>query len=147
MANYSISDSSYQTLNGYKNVWCYQKELVLRRIQQKRGLPFTPKGSRVTIPKLQCRYLNDCHDVSNHLHSVVCAIVCSGAVQRKHQSSAPLVFVRGTHWWPVDSLTKTSKMFPFDDVIMLLKPFVIDVYTKWTDFLLLMLPLKTCSKM
>ena len=46
--------------------------------------------------------------------------VCSGADQRKHQSSASLVFVRGIHQWPVNSPCKgpvTRKMFPFDDVI------------------------------
>ena len=30
--------------------------------------------------------------------SIVCSIVCSGADQRKHQSSASLAFVRGIHW-------------------------------------------------
>ena len=47
--------------------------------------------------------------------------VCSGADQRKHQSSAPLAFVRGIHRWPVNSPHKglvMRKMFPFDDVIM-----------------------------
>ena len=33
--------------------------------------------------------------------SIVCSAVCSGADQRKHQSSASLVFVRGIHGWPV----------------------------------------------
>ena len=44
-----------------------------------------------------------------------------GADQRKHQSSASLAFVRGIHWWPVNSPHKglvTRNMFPFDDVIM-----------------------------
>ena len=39
----------------------------------------------------------------------------------KHQSSAPLSFLRGIHRWPVNSSHKwpvTRKMFPFDDVIM-----------------------------
>ena len=52
--------------------------------------------------------------------SIVCSTVCSGADQRKHQSSATLAFVRGIHRWPVDSPHKgpvTRKMFPFDDVI------------------------------
>ena len=31
--------------------------------------------------------------------SIVYSTVCSGADQRKHQSSASLVFVRGIHWW------------------------------------------------
>ena len=47
--------------------------------------------------------------------------VYSGADQRKHQSSASLAFVRGIHWWPVNSPHKgpvTRKMFLFDDVIM-----------------------------
>ena len=41
--------------------------------------------------------------------------------QRKHQSSASLAFVWGTHRGPVNSPHKgpvTRKMFPFDDVIM-----------------------------
>ena len=54
--------------------------------------------------------------------SIVHLTVCSGADQRKHQSSASLAFVRGIHWWPVNSPHKgpvTRKMFPFDDVIMI----------------------------
>ena len=38
--------------------------------------------------------------------SIVCLTVCSSADQRKYQSCASLAFVRGIHWWPVDSLTK-----------------------------------------
>ena len=51
--------------------------------------------------------------------SIVCSSVCSD--QRKHQSSASLVFVRGKHRWPLDSRHKRPvlrKMFPFDDVIV-----------------------------
>ena len=51
--------------------------------------------------------------------SNVYSTVSSGADQRKHQSSASLVFVRGIHRWPVNSPHKgpvTRKMFPFDDV-------------------------------
>ena len=33
--------------------------------------------------------------------SIMCLTVCSGADQRKHQSSAPLAFVRGIHRCPV----------------------------------------------
>ena len=43
------------------------------------------------------------------------------ANQRQRQSSESRTFVRGIHWWPVDSLNKgpvTRKMFPFHDVIM-----------------------------
>ena len=45
----------------------------------------------------------------------------SGADQRKHQSSASLAFVRGIHWWPVNTPHKwpvTLNFFPFDDVIL-----------------------------
>ena len=53
--------------------------------------------------------------------SIVCTVVCSGEDQRKHQSSASLAFVRGIHWWPVNSPQEgpvMRKMFPFDDVLM-----------------------------
>ena len=52
---------------------------------------------------------------------IVYSTVYSGAHQRKHQSSASLVFVWGIHRGPVNSPHKrpvTRKMFPFDDVIM-----------------------------
>ena len=53
--------------------------------------------------------------------SIICSAVCSGADQRKYQSSASLAFVRGIHWSPVDSPRKgplARKMLPFDDVPM-----------------------------
>ena len=52
---------------------------------------------------------------------IVYLTVCSGTDQRKHQSSASLAFVRGIHWWPVNSPHKgpvTRKIFPFDGVIV-----------------------------
>ena len=70
--------------------------------------------------------------------TIVYSIVYSDADQRKHQSSAPLAFVRGIHRGPVISPHKwpvTRKMFPFDDVIMsfwlvtaFLLPFWLQVY-------------------
>ena len=56
--------------------------------------------------------------------STVCLTVCSGADQRKHQSSTSLAIVRGIPRWPLNSPHKmpvTREMFPFDDVIMLRK--------------------------
>ena len=53
--------------------------------------------------------------------TIVYSTVYSGADQGKHQSSASLAFVRGIHRWLVNSPHKgpvTWKMFPFDDVIM-----------------------------
>ena len=52
---------------------------------------------------------------------IIYSTICSGADQRRHQSSASLAFVKGIHQWPVNSPHKglvTRKMFPFDDVIM-----------------------------
>ena len=57
--------------------------------------------------------------------TIVYSTVYSDADQNKHQSSASLAFVRGIHRGPVNSPHKwpvTRKMFPFDDVIMALKP-------------------------
>ena len=54
--------------------------------------------------------------------TIVYSIVYSDADQRKHQCSASLAFVRGIHRGPVNSPHKwpvTRKMFPFDDVIMI----------------------------
>ena len=56
--------------------------------------------------------------------SFVCSTICSGADKEKHQASGSLAVERGIHRWPVDSPHKgpvTRKMFPFDDVIMLLR--------------------------
>ena len=53
---------------------------------------------------------------------IVYSTICSGADQRKHQSSASLAFVRGIHCTPVNSPHKgpvTRKMFLFDDIIMM----------------------------
>ena len=53
--------------------------------------------------------------------SIIYSTVCSGADQRKHQSSASLAFVWGIHRWPMNFPHKgpaMQKMFSFDDVIM-----------------------------
>ena len=53
--------------------------------------------------------------------TIVCWTVYSVADQIKHQSSASLAFVRGSHRGPVNSRHKwpvTRKMFPSDDVTM-----------------------------
>ena len=56
--------------------------------------------------------------------TIVYSTVYSDADQRKHQSSASLVFVQGIHRGPVNSQHKwpvTRKMFPFDDVITIIR--------------------------
>ena len=57
--------------------------------------------------------------------SMVCSTICSGADQRKCQSSVSLAFVRGIHRWPEGSPHKgpvSRKKFPFDDIIMACYP-------------------------
>ena len=63
--------------------------------------------------------------------SIICSTVCSGADQREHQMPGSLDSARGIHRWPVVSPRKgpvTRKMFPFDDVI------VIIAYGKTTQY-------------
>ena len=65
--------------------------------------------------------------------TIVYSFVYSGTDQRKHQSSASLVFVWGIHRGRVNSPHKwpvTRKMFPFDDVIM--GPFIFSRFTSQT---------------
>ena len=68
--------------------------------------------------------------------------VCSGADQRKHQSSAALAVLRGVDWRPVNSLHKdpvAQTIFIFDDIIMLgWLPIIHDIqqryyYNKWAQ--------------
>ena len=78
-------------------------------------------------------YFNDIHyndvimgAIASQITSltIVYSSVYSGADQRKYQSSASLAFVWGIHQGPVNSPHKwpvTRKMFPFDDVVMLVK--------------------------
>ena len=69
---------------------------------------------------LLCRH-NGRDGVSNHQPHDCFSTIYPGTDQRKHQSSASLVFVRGIHQWPVKSPHKwpvRRRMFPFDDVIM-----------------------------
>ena len=66
-------------------------------------------------------------------NAIVYSTVYSGADQRKQQGSALLAFVRVIHRWPVNSPYKgpvTRKMFPFDDVIMIMV-WVPDMGTKY----------------
>ena len=53
--------------------------------------------------------------------SNVCSTLCLNWQQRNIKGPRNCLFVRGIHWWPVDSTPKgtgTRKMFSFDDVIV-----------------------------
>ena len=59
--------------------------------------------------------------------TIVYSAVYSDADQRAHQSSASLAFVWGIHRWPLNSPHKgpvTRKMLPFDNVIMVMTPYI-----------------------
>ena len=49
---------------------------------------------------------NEHNGVSNHQHIIVYSTVCSGADQRKHQSSKSLAFMRGIRRWSLNSPNK-----------------------------------------
>ena len=75
--------------------------------------------------------------------TIVYSIVYSDADQREHQSSASLAFVRRIHRGQVNSPHKWPVMrimFPFDDVIMWIKP---DVWWMGTNRII---PLRTSTK-
>ena len=60
---------------------------------------------------------------------IVYSTVDLGTDERKHQSSAPLAFVRWIHRWPVNSPHKgpvTRKMFPSDDAIITLVVWIME---------------------
>ena len=69
--------------------------------------------------------------------TIVYSTVYSGADQRKYKRTAPLAFVQGIHRWSVNSPHKrpvTRKMFPFNDVIVLIKCVSIPTFTFRTCF-------------
>ena len=92
--------------------------------------PFTHHSTVQCVHIAWCSYICHYDDVirdamASQITSltIVYSTVYSGADQRKHQSSASLAFVRGIRRGPVKSPHKwsvTRKMFPFDDVIMIM---------------------------
>ena len=93
---------------------------------------------------MSCTYYNDVIMGATASQTIILTIVYSnvysGSDQRKHhQSSASLAFVRGIHRIPVNSPHKwpvTRKMFPFDDVIIILCNIVCGTITPGTSLVL-----------
>ena len=89
-------------------------------------------------------HYNGRDSVSNHQPNDCLLNRYSGTDQRKHQSSASLAFVQGIrrrpvnspHNWPV-----TRKMFPFDDIIMILVRFLWIVKMVWIWVIIWRLPI------
>ena len=94
----------------------------------------TSRCVKIMYPKMYAqgwRFVVFCWALPSHNSDVITSamesqvtgvpFVCSGADQRKHQSSASLPFVREIHQFPVNPSHKgpvTRKMFSFDGVIM-----------------------------
>ena len=81
-----------------------------RHAQQQMGITVTYSDATISVVASQITSI-----------STVSLTVCSGAHQRKHNSSASLAFEWGIHRWPVDSSHKwpiTWKKISFDDGIM-----------------------------
>ena len=124
----------------------------------------SPAGAELTLFPIQCWHCVEkqiFHSTSTSYHysdvimgpmasqvtslTIVYSTFYSGADQRKHQSSASLVFMRGIHRWPVKSPHKwpvMRKMFPFDDVIMCRAYCRFDV--RWPGVVLLQYPWYVC---
>ena len=60
-----------------------------------------PSTQRYIAPAVSKLHYNGYDGVSNHQITMVYSTVYSGDDQRKHQCSASLAFVRGSHRWPI----------------------------------------------
>ena len=92
-------------------------DVIMNQCQTTSCNPHSPSAwIRIT---LQWRH-NGPDGVSNH-QPYDCLLSRLFRRRSKKTSSASLAFLRGIHWWPVNSPHEgpvTRKMFPFDDVIM-----------------------------
>ena len=115
--------SIYQA-NRRHTIWC----------QQDRS-----RATTISHTLIPCTQIGLCMPCANQYHynnvimnAIVCQITASrfftqaliqAHIKEKNQSFASLALVRGIHRWPVNSPHKgpvTRKMFPFDDLIMIL---------------------------
>ena len=72
-----------------------------------------------TAPLQWCQ--NECNGISNHRHLNGLLNRLFRRTSKKTSKSTSLAFVKGIHWWLVDSHHRgpvNQKMFLFDDVIM-----------------------------
>ena len=103
-----------------KQLWCIASEVVFNALNL---LVLKTEYSRTwSVPWLLTHSLQWCMMASQITSlTIVYSTVYSRRRSNKPQSFASLAFVRGIHWWLVNSPHKgpvTRKMFPFDDAIM-----------------------------
>ena len=136
---FELGQGMYVTLKYYQSRMCIMCSLEWS--SQCSVSLFTERDGVINLDVLYVMSLNSCVSVSEmrYFHysdvimsaiaseitgvSIVYSIICSGADQRKYQSSTSLAFVRGIHWWPAKSPHKgpvMQKMFPIDDIIVFL---------------------------
>ena len=100
--SYELGKSSLRYHSTAYKTTLYRLMVLINAVSMCFAHNLNPKLSLVT---LQWRY-NECDGVSNHRRIDCLLKRCSGVDQRKHQSSAPLAFVRGIHRRPEKSLHK-----------------------------------------
>ena len=125
------------TLRSFINAKCFNKHgLSVDKVLRRGRWCKWPFGSGLCHVMYGCvesygKHSHCCQELMSHYSDVIMgamalqitslttvySTVYSGADQRKHQSSASLAFVGWIHRWPRNA---TRKMFPFDDVIVIL---------------------------
>ena len=108
------------TINTLPIYWCKLVDLIMDNIQWYCQIPIRSAPQECMIHSLQWRH-NGPYGISNHQPHDCLLNSLFWCRSKEHQSTAPLAFVWGIHWWPVNSLHKgpaTRNMFPFDDIIM-----------------------------
>ena len=111
--------------NSTQNVLPIHWKMCLLRSEKLRPLRFTSSHAFLKRPPGHAIHYKDVIMSSMASQITSLTIVYSAVYNkhRKHQSSASLAFVMGIPRWPVNSPHKwpvARKMFPFDDVIMML---------------------------
>ena len=109
-----LTDSSRNDSSPSTNTWILDFHRVVRRVfVHTLAVSKFPKtcshmGSEcvILIIRVLQHYNNDVimSAMASQFRGVpiLCSTVCSSEAQTKHQTSAPLAFVRGIHRWPVD---------------------------------------------
>ena len=112
---YTDNNYAWKCYISYNNYWWFNLRLLIYGHSIARQLLFSP---------LQWHH-DGCDGISNHWRLGCILNSLSQRRSKKISKLHPLAFVRGIHWWPMNSPHKgpvTRKMLPFDDVIMHNKP-------------------------
>ena len=94
---------SYRIFRYVQSIRNFPSALTI--VKKKLSLPFDHIWTKTFNPQIQHYSDVIMSAMASQITCVssVCTTVCSGGDQRKHHGSASPAFVRGIHWWPVDS--------------------------------------------